>query len=217
MPRRQFTHMVAERTRHGTQVLYFRRGQGERIRLPPLDHPEFMASYNACLAGQGVPYHAPSPQDRRRERVLQILKVSIQRAKGRGLPETEPFDLTAEWAWERVQAQGFRCAVTGIPFLLNNPSKSRTNPYLPSLDRIDPSRSYSQANVRIVIFALNMMLSDWGQGIFEHVIREYLKRNPEASKIPHHPPMDPAPVLEANDIRSLRGKIRHVVLGVGVA
>ncbi len=53
MPRPRPPHLHTELTRHGRRVWYFRRGKGQRIRI---DHdygtPEFMAAYEAALAGE---------------------------------------------------------------------------------------------------------------------------------------------------------------------
>jgi integrase len=49
MPRKLPPFVTRERTRHGKVVFYFRKGKGERLRLPSLDAPEFDAAYHAAL------------------------------------------------------------------------------------------------------------------------------------------------------------------------
>jgi integrase len=51
MPRKLPLFVQRERTRHGRVVFYFRRGQGERIRLPEYGSKEFDAAYRRILAG----------------------------------------------------------------------------------------------------------------------------------------------------------------------
>jgi hypothetical protein len=50
-----------------------------------------------------------------------------------------------------------KCEVTGVAFELDEWPDSDKNPYAPSLDRIDPSRGYSDDNVRVVIWAYNLL------------------------------------------------------------
>lgn len=50
---------------------------------------------------------------------------------------------------------------------------SKINPYSPSLDRIDTSRGYTKDNVRLVVYAVNIMLMDWGESIFARVVNGY--------------------------------------------
>lgn len=49
MPRKLLPFVQRERTRHKTVVFYFRRGKGERTRLPDLNAPNFDAEYQAAL------------------------------------------------------------------------------------------------------------------------------------------------------------------------
>ncbi len=39
--------------------------------------------------------------------------------------------------------------------------------------RIDSSKGYEKGNVRIVVFAANVMMLDWGLDVFEKVSKEY--------------------------------------------
>lgn len=52
MPRKLPPFVTREKTRHGRVVFYFRRGKGNRIRLPDLQSPEFKAAYDDALSGK---------------------------------------------------------------------------------------------------------------------------------------------------------------------
>jgi len=55
MPRPRPPYLLRETTRHGVVVWYFRRGDGPRIRIRgEYGSPEFMAAYQAAVAGQGA-------------------------------------------------------------------------------------------------------------------------------------------------------------------
>lgn len=50
------------------------------------------------------------------------------------------------------------CEVTGLPFDMKPMGNaSRKNPFAPSLDRIDNTKGYVRSNVRLVLWAVNLM------------------------------------------------------------
>lgn len=67
-----------------------------------------------------------------------------------------------------------RCALTGIRFMSKSTRSSAFNPYAPSIDRIDATKGYARENVRLVIWAINLMLCDWGEATFSNVARSYI-------------------------------------------
>jgi hypothetical protein len=101
----------------------------------------------------------------------EAIKGARQRAAAKGLP----FDLDLNYLLAKAEAQDFRCELTGVPFYSSSPVEGawRVNPYAPSLDRITPSLGYTRDNVRIVTFAVNAMLLDWGEDLFLRVVGSY--------------------------------------------
>ena len=104
--------------------------------------------------------------------ILRSVRRAFASAKHRAAKRGLPFDLTEEWALEQIERQGFKCAITGIRFLAD-PGLARARPYTPSFDRIDSSKGYTIDNVRIVIFAANLMMLDWGEAVFHRVSASY--------------------------------------------
>jgi integrase len=51
MPRKLPLYVTKETSRHGKTVFYFRKGKGERTRLPDINDPKFKAAYKAAFAG----------------------------------------------------------------------------------------------------------------------------------------------------------------------
>lgn len=51
------------------------------------------------------------------------------------------------------------CELTGIAFEIGN---GKVGPNSPSLDRIKPELGYVDGNLRVIIFALNSAMGDWG-------------------------------------------------------
>lgn len=66
------------------------------------------------------------------------------------------FDITRDFIESKIRTG--HCEVTGLPFDMKPMgSASKKNPYAPSLDRIDNSKGYTVDNVRIVLWAVNLM------------------------------------------------------------
>ena len=66
------------------------------------------------------------------------------------------------------------CPITGLPFYfgLGDARAGRqrtTHPLSPSIDRIDSSRGYTDDNVRVVCWAINMGCSEWGFDVARYV------------------------------------------------
>jgi hypothetical protein len=76
-----------------------------------------------------------------------------KRAAKKGLE----FNLTIEWLIEKLKDG--KCEATGIPFKLK-PNNTTSNPYYPSIDRIDSSKGYTKDNCQLVITAFNNLKSD---------------------------------------------------------
>ena len=58
-----------------------------------------------------------------------------------------------------VIAKG-RCQLTNVPFRLGKFKNCSTSPYMPSIDKIDPKRSYTTANTQIILWAKNREKGD---------------------------------------------------------
>lgn len=101
------------------------------------------------------------------------LVKAMQRARKRAEIKGFDFDLTREWLFERLRASNCRCEVTNIPFQTKTDTDAYRCPYSLSIDRIDNARGYTKDNVRLVLVALNIMLSEWGEEVFSHVAACY--------------------------------------------
>ncbi len=65
--------------------------------------------------------------------------------------EPTNFELTVEWISKKLQ-NGF-CDVTGLPFIYRGVSGRQ--PWVPSLDKINPDLGYTLKNTRIVVWMYN--------------------------------------------------------------
>ena len=58
-----------------------------------------------------------------------------------------------------------RCALSGIPFSIEIVGKRNRMPWWPSLDRIESREGYTPNNIRIVCYAVNVALWDFGDEV----------------------------------------------------
>jgi hypothetical protein len=87
--------------------------------------------------------------------------VLIGNAKTRCKKKGIEFQLTLEWV-EKHLNRG-TCELTGIPFNLKPPNKNATRrPDAPSLDRINKNKNYTEENTRVILWAVNCALSEYG-------------------------------------------------------
>ena len=78
--------------------------------------------------------------------------------------------LTDEDVLRLVAASGFRCAITGIRFSFSWEPGWARRPWVPTIDRIESAGHYVPGNVRLVCFAANHAMREWGAGVFLHLV-----------------------------------------------
>jgi hypothetical protein len=106
-----------------------------------------------------------------------VASSAMQRARLRGL-SVDP-DLVA-LTFELFEAQGARCALTGIGFDLRVVGTGQARrPFAPSLDRIDASAGYTRDNTRLVCQAVNFALNAFGEDVFREIALAAAKFDPE--------------------------------------
>jgi hypothetical protein len=98
-----------------------------------------------------------------------LWRSAKQRAKEKGYE----FTLSREWVSEHLAVGS--CELTGIPFRKSD-ARGRCGPFHPSIDRIDSSKGYAPDNCRLILWALNMALSEWGEEVYSYVAVKYLER-----------------------------------------
>lgn len=83
-------------------------------------------------------------------------------AKRRAGLKTSEVSITIEWIEEKLK-KGV-CEYTGLLFDLNASSEFSSNPYAPSLDKINPKiKDYTPENTRVVLTCVNKALNEYGE------------------------------------------------------
>lgn len=196
--RPKYLHSYA--TRHGKTAYYYRAPGERKIRLPnDYGTDRFWKAFEIAKTEGAVPVDLRE-RDMRRS-LIGLLHTTRNRAKARGYE----FALSLEWALDLARKQGFRCALTGIRFNTEWKNKSRANPFVPSIDRIDCERGYTPDNTRLVICAINLMMMDWGEKLFSLVATSYRKNGSARARAvlaPHRPLL--LPEISSNEISVLQ-------------
>lgn len=77
-----------------------------------------------------------------------------------------PFQIVPSDVFALMKAGDFHCPLSGIPFSNLPPPKNDqlgiSNPWAPSIDRIDNHQGYVRDNIRVVCVAANMGMNAWG-------------------------------------------------------
>jgi hypothetical protein len=94
-----------------------------------------------------------------RFRARQLLRAVGKRCRRFGWD----FDLSDAWLIGKLQNGA--CELTGLPFDMAVINR-RPNSHTPSIDRVKPELGYVEGNCRVVLFAVNTALSDWGTETF---------------------------------------------------
>lgn len=103
-------------------------------------------------------------------RVRVMLHSARKRSKEKGFPTPT---LTAAWLRERLERG--TCELSGLPFAVWSKT---TTAFVPSIDRIDCTKPYTEDNCRVIVWALNAAFAEWGEDEFRLVARAWLARRP---------------------------------------
>ena len=113
----------------------------------------------------------PGPIERH---LIRIAGGAAGRARKRGAP-CDP-DLAA-WAIEANRQQDGCCLLTGIRFSLDRIGNGITPmPFAPSIDQIVAGRGYVRGNIRLICWATNVLLLEWGEEVALKIARGLVAR-----------------------------------------
>lgn len=82
--------------------------------------------------------------------------------------------ITQEWV-EKHLVRG-TCELTGIPFSFEPPPKGVTRRWdAPSLDRISKHKPYTEENTRVILWAVNCALAEYGTEVMLPILKAMIK------------------------------------------
>ena len=100
--------------------------------------------------------------------------VLLNNARSRAAKKNINVEITQEWV-EKHLNRG-TCEITGIPFNLAPPPKGITRRLdAPSLDRISKHKHYTENNTRVILWAVNCALAEYGTETMLPILKEMVK------------------------------------------
>jgi hypothetical protein len=107
-------------------------------------------------------------------------------ARRRAVLRKMDFNIDSSYVIGLLKEQDHRCAVTGLQFEFAFGGRRRKGrePYRPSIDRIDSKLGYVRGNCRVVLVAVNIAMSSWGEGVFLRIAQAAVTRKRTEQK-PH--------------------------------
>jgi hypothetical protein len=104
-------------------------------------------------------------------------RILINSAKKRALKSGYKMSVTLDHILTRIYDQKNKCLLTEIPFEYEPKENHFRRPYAPSLDRIDSSKGYTKRNTRVVCYAANAAMNEWGENTLRRVASGYVMKN----------------------------------------
>ena len=136
---------------------------------------EAMAQYTLLEAGK--PREAFEKYDAPAFWLGEVSKTVWEQTKKRAREKDILFMLTVDDIVEFGMASNWRCSVSGVKFTRDKPGTASRKPFMPSIDRIDCSKGYVKLNCRLVCWAANLAMSDWGEGVLAQLALSYVQHH----------------------------------------
>jgi hypothetical protein len=115
-----------------------------QVDTPPEVNPQNDPKKFRATAKTLPGYDPKNPLHSSLTRVLSRQKYAAQK-------DGKAYDIDLPYAWNLIKKQGFKCALSGVPFV---PAGGYA-PNQPSLDRIDSNKGYEPGNVQFVTLRIN--------------------------------------------------------------
>lgn len=176
-------HSVKRKLASGENVTYHYAWRGGP-KLAGTTPDEIEAAYLREKARYTPEWKAPRPPRKKlpatREKILRrACQIACDNARSRATKRRIDFTIDKVALERLAEKQGWRCAVSGLPFVLDfdREGSHSYNPFGMSVDRLDCSKGYSPRNIRLVLTAVNFGLNDWGDEIYLKIARAVVARD----------------------------------------
>jgi hypothetical protein len=118
-------------------------------------------------------------REKRFNTLIGRLKNILSGIKNRSGPEN--YDLDIDFLMSLYNNQNGQCALTKLKMSFINDSQFRVDPFMISVDRINPSLGYIKSNVRLVCAIVNYALNEFGETIFGTMCKAYAQNLHQSS------------------------------------
>lgn len=107
-----------------------------------------------------------------------VWRMILQHAKKRAAKFGWEYDLDSHVESIKARLAPMTCELTGAKLVAGvgagSPGKRYWN--TPSLDRIDPTKGYTYANIRVVCWAMNCAMGTWGEAVLLDLVQKWIKK-----------------------------------------
>lgn len=163
-PRREWIPLRMPLSQAVERCIELKRQEDEKV-LAPLSEREkakrrkarrLLGSLRARREDQGKREHLLSD-----DVIKKLLTSTRNNAERKKMTHT----LTAEDIRALLIESGGRCCITGIEFDFSTIHGAKQRPWIPSIDRIKNTHGYYKRNCRVVCFAANLAMNQWGESV----------------------------------------------------
>lgn len=92
-------------------------------------------------------------------------------ARNRAFNKLLEFNFSVKELIELANKANGKCMLTGVPWDYKTYMLKNKRPWIPSLDRIDSKLGYTKENCRLVSWAVNVALSDFGEQVLLRIAK----------------------------------------------
>lgn len=92
----------------------------------------------------------------------EVVRALWHRCRRNGKQRGIECDITFEQMESIAGRSQGRCEVSGLAFQYEKAPGHYTRPWAPSIDRVECAKGYTKSNCRVVCFAVNVAMNQWG-------------------------------------------------------
>ena len=154
-----------------------------RLRFPTLDDAK---SHMHKFAEARKPKAKRERLDRLREEERidlcnGVVATKLQDVRRRCKKKGWEYELSRDWLMLKLLEQNYECLLTGRKFQHYSEGFKR-NPWGMSIDRIDSSIGYVPSNCRVVCYAVNAAMNEWGESVLSEIAHKYITHQAKTNK-----------------------------------
>jgi len=106
--------------------------------------------------------------------IFSEIKSKISKCKQTAGEKKFPCTITESYIYKLYLECGKVCQETKFPFLIDFVSGYHFNPFGLSIDRIDNKLGYVEGNVRLVLWIVNSIKNEWGEGLIYTILKKII-------------------------------------------
>lgn len=158
--KRGFAHTKEWRKNNPEKLRAQRNRAADKRKLRRNTEPGFREKENVAAALRNAKHF-------RKTKIAHCATWYLKAARKRAVERNLPYDLDAHKEYYQSVLNAGTCQMTGLPFQREN---NKQGPFTPTFDRIIPELGYVHGNVRVIIWALNRAIGEWGFDFLAYLV-----------------------------------------------